>query len=151
MVSMVARVSRLPLSLDPLIAEAKRRARKRHVLVAMVLLLAAATATAVVATRSPAEAFSSIPWTRGEYTQMRYCQGPNPMAGNFLAASSGVSCATAHAIINALSPVCHGKSPCVTHAFRCRAYWSGRFWPTFQDTNHALCSDGARRIAWDGG
>jgi hypothetical protein len=46
-------VQRLPFSLDPLIAEAKRRARKRHlVVVAAVLLIAACIAGAKVALRS---------------------------------------------------------------------------------------------------
>jgi hypothetical protein len=51
---MSAHASRLPFSLDALIAEAKRRMRRRRVLVATVLvLLGAFTAAAVIIARSP--------------------------------------------------------------------------------------------------
>ena len=53
---MTASVSQLPFSLDPLMAEAKRRMHRRRVLVAVVLLLAAAAATGISLTR---------PWSGG--------------------------------------------------------------------------------------
>jgi hypothetical protein len=54
MALMLARVPRLPFSLDPLIAEAKRRARQRRLLIALsVLLLAVLAAGLVSAFRSP--------------------------------------------------------------------------------------------------
>lgn len=51
---MTLRAPRLPFSLDPLIAEAKRRARQRRVLIALGILLAAALAAGLTfAFRSP--------------------------------------------------------------------------------------------------
>jgi hypothetical protein len=153
---MTAHIRRLPWSLDPLIAEAKRRMRRRQLLIAAVLvLLAGGTAAGVIAARTPAGGYTSIPWTRGESTQMRYCSdaqaGPS-LAGAFLAASSGVTCQTAEAVMRAVrSSPCYSHSPCEANSFRCAAYWSGRFWKTFADTHHALCSDGSRRVVWDGG
>jgi hypothetical protein len=59
---MTLRAPRVPLSLDPLIAEAKRRMRRRRVLVAAVLLLVAALAiAAVIASRSPGGPQSAVP------------------------------------------------------------------------------------------
>lgn len=149
---MTTQAPRFPFSLDPLIAAAKQRMRRRRLLVAVVIALAGAgTAAGVIAARSPAGAYTSIPWTHGHYAQMRYCQGPNPYLGNFLAASAGVTCQTAAAVVRALTSRCYSHSPCEANSFRCAAYWSGRFWSSFQDTNHALCSDGSRRVVWDGG
>jgi hypothetical protein len=52
---MTAQASRFPFSLDPLIAEAKRRARRRHSLLAWLLvLIAAGTGVAVVSTHPSA-------------------------------------------------------------------------------------------------
>ena len=48
---MTARAPRLPLSLDPLIAEAKQRARRRRFLIAAVALLVVGAAGAAVALR----------------------------------------------------------------------------------------------------
>lgn len=68
---MTVRIPRLPLSLDPLVAEAKRRARRRRLLLAVVTVVAAvATATAVIATRSPAGANTSILAARWSYTRV---------------------------------------------------------------------------------
>ncbi|HJQ74591.1 MAG TPA: hypothetical protein VJ814_06880 [Gaiellaceae bacterium] len=50
---MTLHVPRLPFSLDPLIAEAKRRMRRRRLLVVTVALAALTLAGSVVATRSP--------------------------------------------------------------------------------------------------
>src|SRR5213082_884249 len=47
---MTAHAWRLPLSLDPLIAEAKRRARQRRLLVAVVVFLVAAAGAGAVTT-----------------------------------------------------------------------------------------------------
>lgn len=125
--------------------------RRRRLLVATVLVLVgAATAAGVIAARSPASGYRSIAWTRGHHTQMRYCQRPDN-AGASLAASAGVSCQTAEAIARTITTRCYGHSPCAVDSFRCAAYWSGRFWKSFQDTHHALCSDGSRRVVWDGG
>jgi hypothetical protein len=58
---MTVRVPRLPLTLDPLIAEAKRRMRRRRLLIAAVLVLAVAgTAGGVIAARSPAGAGGKV-------------------------------------------------------------------------------------------
>jgi hypothetical protein len=51
--AMSAHASRLPFSLDALIAEAKRRVRRRRVLVATVLVLLGAVTAAAVIARSP--------------------------------------------------------------------------------------------------
>lgn len=52
--------SRLPLSLYPLIAEAKRRARQRRLLVAVAVLLVAGGAASGVALRSPARSAEGV-------------------------------------------------------------------------------------------
>jgi hypothetical protein len=62
---MTTRASRFPFSLDPLIAEAKQRARRRRLLLAAALaLVAAGTATGVIATRSPAGTSTPLLATR---------------------------------------------------------------------------------------
>lgn len=53
MASVLAQVPRLPLSLDPLIAEAKRRAKQRRVLVLAVLVVIGITVGVVFALQSP--------------------------------------------------------------------------------------------------
>lgn len=69
--SMTASVPRLPFSIDPLIAEAKRRMRRRRLLSGVLLaLVATGTATAVIATRSPAGANSSLLSARWQGTQI---------------------------------------------------------------------------------
>ena len=67
---MTARAPRLPFSLDLLIAEAKRRARRRDFLLAsMLVLTAVGTAIAVISTRSPAGTNTSHPAARWQGTQ----------------------------------------------------------------------------------
>ncbi|HZE04641.1 MAG TPA: hypothetical protein VE127_05410, partial [Solirubrobacteraceae bacterium] len=60
MVPVLAHLPRLSSSLDPLIAEAKRRARRR-VLGALLVLVAAGAIAAVVWLRSPADPWAQIP------------------------------------------------------------------------------------------
>src|SRR5690349_9733406 len=50
---MTAHAPRLPLSIDPLIREAKRRARQRRVIAALLLAFALAAVSSVLALRSP--------------------------------------------------------------------------------------------------
>ena len=50
---MTVRVPHLPFSLDPLVAEAKRRARQRRMLVALAVLLAGLALGLIFAFRSP--------------------------------------------------------------------------------------------------
>jgi hypothetical protein len=59
---MALHVPRLPVSLDPLIAEAKRRMRRRRAFltVALLSLAGAATAVGVISTRSPAGKNTSL-------------------------------------------------------------------------------------------
>lgn len=84
-------------------------------------------------------------------SQSRYCEKPGG-PGNFLAASPGVSCATARRVIaRVLSPVCVKRTRCSAYGFRCVAYWSGRFDQPFSYTNHALCNEEWSWIFWDGG
>ncbi len=148
-------ISRLPISLDPLIAEAKRRTRRRRLLiVGLLALVAAGTTAGVLASRSPASPYVPMAWTRGHFVQMRNCPqaqaGPS-LAGAALSASAGVTCQTAIQVMNAVKGSCYSHSPCEAASFLCRAYWSGRFWSSFSDTNHALCSEGSKRVIWDGG
>jgi hypothetical protein len=83
--------------------------------------------------------------------QSRYCEKPNA-PGAFLAASPGVTCATAEIVKRRLiSPSCYLHSRCVVAGFRCVAYWDGRFAPSFQASSHALCNNAWRWIVWDGG
>lgn len=94
-------------------------------------------------------ALASPPHARA--SQSRYCQKPGG-PGNFLAASPGVSCATARKVIaRVLSSACVSRTRCTAYGFRCVAYWSGRFDQPFSYTNHALCNEGWRWILWDGG
>ena len=94
-------------------------------------------------------ALASPPHARA--SQSRYCQKPGG-PGNFLAASPGVSCATARKVIaRVLSSACVSRTRCTAYGFRCVAYWSGRFDQLFSYTNHALCDEGWRWILWDGG
>jgi hypothetical protein len=82
--------------------------------------------------------------------QTRYCEKPNG-PGAFLAASPGVTCATAEKVKRALvSPSCYQRSRCLIRGFRCVGYWDGRF-ASFEASSHALCNDGWRWIVWDGG
>lgn len=81
----------------------------------------------------------------------RYCEKPNE-PGAFLAASPGVTCATAETVKKKLlSPACYQRERCVVEGFRCVAFWDGRFDRPFTDTHHALCSSGWHWIVWDGG
>jgi hypothetical protein len=81
----------------------------------------------------------------------RYCEKPGG-PGNFLAASPGVTCATARKVTaRVLSRSCVNRTRCSAYGFRCVAYWSGSFDRPFSYTNHALCSEGWRWILWDGG
>src|SRR5437764_9179764 len=60
--AMTARVRGLPFALDPLMAEAKRRARQRRFLITVVVLaLIGGAAGAVAAFRSPGGPTSSLP------------------------------------------------------------------------------------------
>ena len=79
-----------------------------------------------------------------------YCEKPN-QPGAFLAASPGVTCATAERVKHALETVCYLRLRCVTAGFRCVAFWDGRFDRPFEYTHHALCNAGWRWIEWDGG
>jgi hypothetical protein len=69
--SMIARVPRLPLSLDPLLAEAKRRMRKRRVLLAAFAVLvaggAAGAATVMTSTSGMIQPAGPCPVTGGYY------------------------------------------------------------------------------------
>ena len=83
--------------------------------------------------------------------QSRYCEKPAG-PGAFLAASPGVTCATAEKVRSKLiSPSCYQHIRCVVGAFRCVAYWDGRFERSFEYAHHALCNDRWRWIVWDGG
>lgn len=148
---MTSFISRLPISLDPLIAEAKRRMRRRRFfMVGGLALIAAAAISGLMATRPPASHYVRTAWTHGHFVQMRICSGP-ALNGAELDASAGVTCQTATQVMNAVRGSCYSHSPCEAASFHCRAYWSGRFWKSFSDTNHALCSDGSKRVIWDGG
>ena len=151
LVPMITHAPRLPLSLDPLIAEAKRR-----------MLRAACSswpcswspgpgaAAGVIATRFPAGGYTSVPWTHGQHTQMRYCSGP-ALSGAALAVSAGVSCQTAAAAVRDLARCSH-KTTCLAGSFRCVApYWGEPSRQTFAVVKHALCRDASRRVMWDGG
>lgn len=73
---MITHAPRSPFSLDPLIAEAKRRARRRHLLLASILvLMALGTAIAVTAARSPAGANTSALAARWPATQTCHSGG----------------------------------------------------------------------------
>jgi hypothetical protein len=79
-----------------------------------------------------------------------YCERPSH-AGAYLAASVGVTCATARRVERALETVCYRKIRCEVAGFRCVAYLDGRFDRPFQYTNHALCNARWSWIEWDGG
>jgi hypothetical protein len=149
---MTLRVPRLPFPFDPLIAEAKRRMRRRRLLVAVAVLgiVGAIAAAGVISARSPAGAYTSIPWTRGQSTQVRYCQRPDN-AGAFLAASAGVTCQAATAVQSALTSRCYARGRCTVDLFRCVVYYDGTYGGTFDVYHHALCANRSRRVVWDGG
>lgn len=122
---------------------------------AMLVVVGAAAAAGVIAARSPAGVYTWVPWTRGQATQMRYCQHPDN-AGAFLAASAGVTCQAAGAVERALTSRCYARGRCGVESFRCVTYYDGRYGGTFAVYHHALCSarhvgDQARRVVWDGG
>jgi len=95
--------------------------------------------------------YTSVPWTDGHSVRLRYCQRPGG-PGNFIAASQGVSCATAAAVIRTVASLpCNTRTECLAHSFRCLEYYGGRYGGIFRIYDHALCTDGRRRIEWDGG
>jgi hypothetical protein len=75
---MTSHPARLPYSLDPLIAEAKQRARRRRMLLAAALVLVGAAAAAgVVETRSPAT--SNVALLAASWHDAQICRGaPSP-------------------------------------------------------------------------
>jgi hypothetical protein len=83
--------------------------------------------------------YTSIYWRNGRTARLRYCQRPGG-PGNFLAASTGVSCATASRVIYAVTHRCRAQASCMAGGFRCQNMGA-----------HATCIDGDRRIAWDAG
>lgn len=148
---MTAHAAESPLSLDPLIAEAKRRTRRRRLfVVALLILVGAVTAAVAISTHPHAGGYMSVPWTRGQSTPMRYCQKPD-YSGAFLAASAGVTCESAGIVESALTSRCYVHGSCDANSFRCLTYYAGRYGGTFEVYHHALCSDGSRRVVWDGG
>ena len=98
----------------------------------------------------PVGVYTSLVWTSGHNVRVRYCARPGG-PGNFVAASSGVTCATAAAVVRELEGRCYQSERCDVAPFRCRSYWNGKFAAPFQDVHHALCNDGTRRVFWDGG
>jgi hypothetical protein len=114
---------------------------------ALALVLAGAALAGCGATGS---AYTSLEWTRGHDVQLRYCQRPGG-PGNFLAATAGVTCQTAAGVERALTSRCYPHASCDIASFRCRSYWDGKFGAQFEIVHHALCTDGARRVLWDGG
>ena len=80
----------------------------------------------------------------------RYCTKPDN-AGAFLAASAGVTCATATKVVQYVDAACGRRTTCAADGFRCVAYWNGRFDRPFDYTHHGLCSRGWQWIVWDGG
>jgi hypothetical protein len=79
----------------------------------------------------------------------RYCERPGG-PGNFLAATSDVTCATAKMIASKLySAACRDRNRCTVDGFSCIAYWDGRFDRSFSFTNHGVCHDGRRWIEFD--
>jgi hypothetical protein len=96
--------------------------------------------------------YARIPWARGRSVRLRYCQtmdGP----GSFHAASRGVTCSTAEKVSQALQSLpCNAKSRCLIGSWRCVEYYDGRArGGSFNAYHHALCTNGRRRIEWDGG
>jgi hypothetical protein len=83
--------------------------------------------------------YTSFEWTPGHQVTLRYCQRPGG-PGNFLAASKGVTCATAAAIIPELGAHCSHGGTCDVAPFHCRSL-----------VYRAWCTDGARRVLWDAG
>ncbi|MDX6482090.1 MAG: hypothetical protein QOG85_2600 [Gaiellaceae bacterium] len=98
----------------------------------------------------PVGVYTSIPWTRGKSVRLRYCERPGG-PGNFIAASQGVSCQTAALLVYSNRKRCDALASCEIAGFQCRAYWNGRYGRTFRGVDHALCTDGPRRVEWDGG
>jgi hypothetical protein len=94
--------------------------------------------------------YTSIPWTRGKTVRLRYCERPGG-PGNFIAASKGVTCKTAAFVVYSNRSRCDALAVCEIAGFRCRAYWNGRYGKAFKGVDHALCTNGRRRIEWDGG
>jgi hypothetical protein len=148
---MTVAAQRLLFSLNPLIAEAKRRMRRRRLLLSILVALVAAGVTiGVLMTRSPTAHYTAVSWTQGHSIQARYCHSPDN-SGAFTAASADVSCQTAATVVRGLTTRCYVHGRCAVSGFRCASYWAGRFGQPLEDTHHALCSSGARRIVWDGG
>ena len=97
----------------------------------------------------PVGVYTSIYWTPGHTARMRYCQRPGG-PGNFLAASHGVTCETATAVIDGYTHRCMAGTTCIPDGFSCSP-WTGRHEGTFDGQAHAVCTKGPRRIEWDGG
>ena len=83
--------------------------------------------------------YTSFEWTPGRQVTLRYCQRPGG-PGNFLAASKGVTCATAAAVIRELGARCPLGGWCDVAPFRCRSFGA-----------YARCTDGVRRVLWNAG
>ena len=98
----------------------------------------------------PIGVYTSIPWTRGRSVRLRYCERPGGPS-NFVAASQGVTCNTAAFVVRAIEHRCTARGSCEVGSFRCRSYWNGRYGQRFGNVHHALCTNGRRRIEWDGG
>jgi hypothetical protein len=98
----------------------------------------------------PVGVYTRIYWTPGKSARLRYCQRPAG-PGDFTAASAGVTCESASIVVYALESRCKKQGSCEAQGFRCRSYWNGRYGRTFEGVDHALCTDGRRRIEWDGG
>lgn len=96
------------------------------------------------------QAYTSLPWTKGHSTRLRYCQPPGG-PGNYVAASAGVTCRTAVRVEQALTGRCYVHRSCDAASFRCVSYYAGQFGARFETAHHALCRDGSRRVEWDGG
>jgi hypothetical protein len=89
---MITHAPRFPLSLDPLIAEAKQRTRRRRLLLAAALaLVLAGSAAGVIATRSPASANGKVT-ALGRPGEIRSCGMLGVGIGWRVLASSTLSC-----------------------------------------------------------
>jgi hypothetical protein len=98
---MTLHVPRLPLSLDPLLAELIRRTRRRRLLVAAVLVLAVGGAAAgVIEARSPAGANGKIAVRRSPGA-IRSCGILGVGIGWHVSASSTMSCGSGIGLMRA--------------------------------------------------